>query len=757
MSGAMNRSRLGTEDLLEAFDQQNECFLSLTRAIGWVSAFQEKCNSGRQLGRTRAASTLNREASGKVGYELRRAKPERDKQLLGSERETMNYRPDIDGLRAVAVLAVVFYHAGFSGVSGGYIGVDVFFVISGYLITRILLAEMLSGRFSVLYFYERRVRRLLPALFAMLMTCFIVGWAWLGPEDYAAMARSGIATLLFASNIWFWQNSGGYFGGATDLLPLLHTWSLAVEEQFYILFPLFLLLLLQLGRRTTLAVTLSVVAISLLLAIWATPRSPSASFYLLPTRAWELGVGSLLALNLLPYAAPRWARESAGALGLIAILWAVAMYDGATEFPGLAALPPVLGTAALIWAGSAGGCFAGQILSWRPVVFVGLISYSLYLWHWPIMAFARNRLVSIDLPLAWQLGTITLSIFLAWMSWRCIERPSRNGRGGSSVFAASAAAVVVLGVLAVAVVMSGGAEWRYSQEQRSQLASLDSAKNIRACGGDRSTGNLCTFGDEKGKGGRVLLWGDSHAEALLPAVDAWARTKGIALDYASASACAPLPELVRSDQAFAEQRRCLRFNKRISKHAASGRYQSVLLHARWPIYVEGTHSISTDAGKPIALARSGDAFPANAERNASLVSTALSDLLKRLTAANLHVVLIGPVPELPWNVGDRVKASVLYDTPLPPPPTAEPVRARQASSNAVLTTSAERESVYVLDLTRSLCGSTCPTHDNANVWYRDDNHLSPAGAVQLALPVLSASMRRWPKPFVDADALDTKD
>ena len=289
----------------------------------------------------------------------------------------MKYRSDIDGLRAVAVLPVVFYHAGVPGFSGGFVGVDVFFVISGYLITQIIFDEMRKGQFSILSFYERRARRILPALFVVLTICLAAGWFLLFPDDYDQMARSAVSALLFSSNIWFWQNSGGYFGGTTDYLPLLHTWSLAVEEQFYIIFPLFLMALVRLGRRATSKFTLVLVIVSLSLAIWASPRMPSASFYILYTRIWELGVGSLLALHVGSIMPTRWVREILAAVGLLAILVPVTLYNSATLFPGVGALPPVFGAAALIWAGSAGTHFAGPAtivatisVRWSNVLFV---------------------------------------------------------------------------------------------------------------------------------------------------------------------------------------------------------------------------------------------------------------------------------------------------------------------------------------------------------------------------------------------------
>lgn len=655
----------------------------------------------------------------------------------------MKYRPDIDGLRAVAVLPVVFYHAGLSGVPGGFVGVDVFFVISGYLITRIIHDEMLEDRFSILHFYERRARRILPALLTVMAASLAMGWVWLSPADYDALARSAGSVLVFLSNVWFWQNSGGYFDGATDFLPLLHTWSLAVEEQFYILFPLMLLMLVRMGRRTTLWVTAALILGSLVLAAWATPRMPSASFYLLPTRIWELGVGSLLALGLAPGTAPRWLRELVGVLGLAAIVYAVTQYDGATVFPGLAALPPVLGAAALIWVGGAGGSLAGRLLSWQPVVFVGLLSYSLYLWHWPIMAFARNRMMDLHLPPAWQVGTIALSLLLAWASWRYVECPFRAGgarrMSRGTIFAASGAGIVVLGVAAAAIVMTGGVERRFDPQQVALLEPVGYTPAIRACRGSRAMADLCSFGDAQGTGGRWLLWGDSHAEAMLPAIDALAHDRGVALDFASDAACAPLPRVIRSDRDSGQRTRCLRFIDLLSDHALQAGYDTVVLHARWPLYVEGIRTGPEDDNL-LVLAWVGADFPA-------LLEVALSDLVTSLTRAGLRVVLVGPVPELPWDVGTHLKAAVLYDTPIPTPPPVSEIQARQARTLTILNSVTDTPGAVLVELTDALCAKTCPTQDGLSAYYRDNNHLSPLGAERLALPVLNA---RWPAPAASA-------
>ncbi len=664
----------------------------------------------------------------------------------------MQYRPDIDGLRAVAVLPVVFYHAGLAGFSGGFVGVDVFFVISGYLISRIIHDEMLQRRFSILFFYERRARRILPALFVVIAANFLAGWILLSPGDYDAMAWSAASVLVFLSNVWFWQNSGGYFDGATDYLPLLHTWSLAVEEQFYILFPLMLLVLVRWGRSTTLVVTVTMVAASLALAGWATPRMPSASFYLLPTRLWEMGAGSVLALGLAPQSAPRWLREAAGLLGLGAILYAVTIYNSATVFPGFSALLPVLGATLLIWVGLAGGSLAGQLLSWRPLVFVGLLSYSMYLWHWPIMSFARNRLLTIELPPVWQLSTILLSLVMAWASWRFVERPFRSKRGGgigkSAIFAASGAGTVALGAAAAIVAVTGGAQGRFDESELQTLAGPERDPVAQSCGGARPIDQLCAFNKTASSAtGSWLFWGDSHAEAMLPAVMAIAAERGQRLEYANQSACAPLPGLNRLDQPLSHRDKCLGFKSRIEQHIlGSGTYSTVLLHARWPLYVEGTHR-QHGAKTSVSFSKTGDkslADTTTAGENLVLVEAALLGLVTRLKDAGANVVLIGPVPEIPWNVADRMKALALYGETLPPPPDRGPIMARQGRSETMLRRIARRTGALYVPVSSELCKNTCPTHKGPEIFYRDDHHLSPEGALHLVLPVLQNALSILP-------------
>lgn len=365
----------------------------------------------------------------------------------------MRYRPEIDGLRSVAVVPVIFYHAGFTLFSGGFVGVDIFFVISGYLITTIMVEAMEDGRFSVARFYEQRARRLLPALFIVLLFCFVASFIWMVPPQVEELSRSMIATLFFVSNIYFWQQTD-YFAPDSDLNPLLHMWSLSVEEQFYLFFPILLLILWKAGGpRISMIIVGAITVLSLVLSEFAWRTMPVANFYLLPMRAWELGLGALCAMWL--RGRPRTDSELGAGTGIFMILVAIFFYDATIPFPSVYALLPVLGTCCIIIFASS-STLVGRFLSLRFAVGIGLISYSAYLWHQPLMAFARIRDAS-DAPSSWLMGALVLVSFgLAIMTWAWVEQPFRRRKnplfpGRASVFNISILGFIVL----IAVGMSG--------------------------------------------------------------------------------------------------------------------------------------------------------------------------------------------------------------------------------------------------------------------------------------------------------------
>ena len=441
----------------------------------------------------------------------------------------LDYRADLDGLRAVAVVPVILYHFGFSWVPGGFVGVDVFFVLSGFFITRQIVDGLARGRFTILEFYDRRIRRLLPALAAMLFASTVAALALLLPDDLKRFGAFAAAAALSSGNGAAWY-SADYFGPDANTLPLLHTWSLAVEEQFYAFFPILLIFSWRYWRKYIPAVVTLVVVASFTLSIWATAAHPSAAFYGLPTRMWELGLGCLLAVSIVPPTAILWLRNAATATGLAGIAISVLTYSSKMPFPGLAAALPCLGCALVIWAGQtpnqaegakgASLCLMARPLTSRPVVLVGLISYSLYLWHWPLIVFSRYA--SIEQPSGRDQIILLLVIFaVAFASWRFIELPLRHGGAiWPSLwhrFTYAGGVVLAITVLGVLVNWSDGFPGRFPtgvvamSQQAGDFSPV--RKRCHAAGdGGEAFADTCVFGVPSGH--QVVVLGDSHAAEL---------------------------------------------------------------------------------------------------------------------------------------------------------------------------------------------------------------------------------------------------
>ncbi len=338
----------------------------------------------------------------------------------------MIYRKEIDGLRALAVLPVILFHAGFGIFSGGFVGVDVFFVISGYLITSIIMDELETGRFTLAGFYERRARRILPALFFVMLACLPFAWWLLLPHELEAFGQSLMAVAVFASNILFWLQTD-YFAATSEQIPLLHTWSLAVEEQYYVLFPLLMMLAWGLGKRWLVGLIALVALLSLGWSEWLWRGSVEANFYLIPSRAWELMLGALTAFYLQKNLPPQgMMAQIASLLGIALLAYAVFWFDEGIPFPSVYALVPTLGAVLLILFATP-ATWVGKLLASPPLVGVGLVSYSAYLWHQPLFVFARMQ--ALDEPsVGMMAGLSVIALVLAWFSWRFVEKPFRDRR-----------------------------------------------------------------------------------------------------------------------------------------------------------------------------------------------------------------------------------------------------------------------------------------------------------------------------------------
>lgn len=651
-----------------------------------------------------------------------------------------SYRPDIDGLRAIAVLGVVAYHLGLNG--GGYVGVDVFFVISGFLITQILIEELAASRSGtqiLARFYERRIRRILPALVVVCALSYAAAVLWLFPEDLREFGRSLQSVAIFISNIHF-QRKTGYFDGAADEKPLLHTWSLAVEEQYYVLFPLALWLIWRWrGATAAFAICLVIAAASLVYAEFQVRSAPEAAFFSTPARIWELLTGALLAMarDWLPAARP--ARETMAATGAVLVAVTYASYSPTTSFPGLGAIMPVLGSALLIAAGAKGGAVVSRVLSAPILVGIGLISYSVYLWHWPLMVFVKYRFAPLLEQHASAVSALlfAVSLLLGYLSWRFVEQPFRrpsSTQGRHRVFAVQTVTmlVMVLGGIAlsrldglpgrwsdgVLAVLNPQAAFPASQRPICRPAAPARFEQIRICDANAAVAS----------GDAVLLWGDSHAAMLSDEIARHAgkdRTVFTAIN----AGCPPLAGVVLGGRGRSDK--CRQHNARVLEFLAQTqpRVSKVLLVARWPYYAEGTR-MPYESGQGVLL---GEGDPADAHRVMQVQLTATVESLLQSVDA---VALLAPFPEFDRPVAvSLARARAWGHAPLERQ-TAAALARRQRSSIAALQTAAgiAPHRIAVVSPLSHFCDQAgCDFADaDGRPLFTDTNHLSAPGIARIA-------------------------
>lgn len=641
------------------------------------------------------------------------------------------YRPEIDGLRAIAVVAVVLFHASVPGLSGGFVGVDVFFVISGYLIARLIRRERAEGRFSVVGFYERRARRILPALLAMLAVSGLAALILL-PQDLQRFGSSLAAITVFASNVQFarWND---YFGFTTGSAPLLHTWSLAVEEQFYLVFPVLLALVGRWAPRLLVPLLAMIAAGSFGYSVWAAEHSANLAFYSPLSRAWEFLAGVLLAIGGL--AAPRDRRigDALAIAGLAAIAWAVWRLTPAMPFPGLNALAPCLGTALVIHGAQAPGSLAARALSVRPLVLVGLASYSLYLWHWPLIVFGSYYVLDEAWVTSARIAMAALSVPVAFASWRWIERPFRGPRGLLTrrvLFGAALAASLALGLYGVSLRLAEGLPRRFAPEALA-LTDPDFKAAFRCAGQPLERyADSCLIGDP-GKRPSFVLWGDSHAAMYRDGLDALARRQGVAGYDLTALGCTPLIGFSEPSWQVCQTR-----NRQILKIIARVRPRAVIFAGKWgPTF--GPFIRPDSRGVWIRQARHDPRFT-QAEARAALEKTVTD-----LAALGVEVYFVEDIPFILAAVPDRLaKARVIGAPTRADIPTKE--YRRQLSAAASLARGLEaRGLVRVVRPGEILCGPrTCGAVAGGELLYRDGGHLNRQGALRVAPvfePVLAAA------------------
>ena len=681
----------------------------------------------------------------------------------------MHYRPEIDGLRAVAVVPVILFHAGFAPFAGGYVGVDVFFVISGYLITTILVSEREAGTYSLLDFYERRARRILPALFLVMLCTVPFAWRWLAPDAFEDYARSGAFAALFLSNFHFLEKSS-YYDVESALRPLLHTWSLAVEEQFYLLFPLVLIPLGAFMRRKFLLAFLILAALSLAVAEWGWRTYPGENFYFTFSRLWELLAGSICAVLL--FSRPQMRSDAAALVGLALIAWSVISYSAATPFPSVYTLVPVIGTMLVILFADT-GTWAARALSLGPMVWIGLVSYSAYLWHQPLFAFARIR--SVAEPPIWVMAALSLvTLGLAWLTMRYVETPFRRRNlmaGRRGLLGASAAGMLGFAALGFWGVGTGGFPARLDQVapgiatvMRAQLLS-ETADTSCIDGLGSSDIGLCTIyglGSDTPPDGaagtdapdtpaqgpiktrtRVAVLGDSHGQALLPGFALMSREHGVEVQAAARGACPPLLGVYLA-KGGTYARECQEFVQKTADDVIESGVDAVYLVARWSLYTSGEFGES----KPTyALSETFGAQQVGAVARLANFEAALSRTLAHYIEAGVRVVLVGQVPlqnvmaqtliEQAMLTGlDREESAAKFKGSFVP---RDMYDAFSAEVDDILRRVASREGAELLLVSDHFLdeGSYAWMRDGRAL-YRDTNHLSVAGALGLA-PLLSES------------------
>jgi peptidoglycan/LPS O-acetylase OafA/YrhL len=665
----------------------------------------------------------------------------RDTSPAGTATNAGAYRPDIDGMRALAVGLVVLHHVGFHRVSGGYIGVDVFFVISGYLITSIIFPKIAERRFSYLDFFGRRVKRLSPVLSLVIAVTLAAGLVLLLPSDLEKLASSAVWVSLFAGNFFFWRNYGGYFADDAQSAPLLHTWSLAVEEQYYLLWPLSLVIALRLfGARNTVILICLAVPPLIYLSELGTRLTIGAAYYLLPTRFFELLVGSVAALLHLPerLALHRHVATLLGSAGLAAIVYAGITLTPASAFPGYNALWPVLGTLLVIV--STPG-LANRALTAAPVVYLGKLSYSLYLWHWPIIACMHYT--GLEFSLTARLLAMGGALLLSMASYHLVENPLRHRRYASrrQIFLwLYVAPTALIAAAALAILATQGLPQRFDaalvnadRAVATRVHQQRSACHVPARSWQQPLDADCVFGAGGAAAPTVLLIGDSHANHLVPFFEALLRDAGLQGNDYTMDRCPGLFGLEYGANAPIA-RQCAGRNALASMAIGERGYRYVVLAASWPdtntgsVHVDGRRLTDDDAVE-------------------KALSAALRRTLTRITESGALPVLVRETPTLP-GISPRCPLQVqLFGAD-------KDCHARHYRNGwldrSLPALQADFPTLQVLDPSSLLCDDSgrCAMRLEDLPLYSDDNHFNAPGSALLG----EVYLREHGNPFIAGDA-----
>lgn len=666
--------------------------------------------------------------------------------MSSSERASYDrtYRPDIDGIRAIAIISVVCYHAGVPWLHGGFTGVDIFFVISGYLIGGHIFAELLSGSFSFLQFYRRRAKRILPAFYVVLAFAILAALVLLSPFEAVDFGRYAMAATLSVSNILFGREAGNYFAVKSELNPMLMTWSLGVEEQFYAVIPLLMVLLARIRRSFLLPAIISICVLSFLYACYELGIHPQAVFYSLPARAWELGVGIALAVAELKRKCTFLSKplaQLAGLTGLALMLTPMAMLTTASLFPGAAALPSVLGTTLVIAASA--GWVNRQLLSFPPLILIGRISYSWYLWHWPILSFLRItsggnlQPPTVALAIAASLGAATATYYV-------IEQPFRRSTlsAASLLFRYAMASLVALAICGT-IWMSRGIPQRYPEvsriERKNSNAYFMLASDPCIMENEKTDPNLSEVCFDPPDGHSVVaLWGDSHASVLAPALRKIIHAQRYGVAEFSKSSC---PPLIGVSYYYPEEpgvsANCFLYNRKVATLINStNRIKTVILAGFW----EAPYLPSRNCWIINELNIIQKRPSVEAER--TLFIHSLATTIQYLQASGKQVIVLDDVPNFKFDplwivrtshittrhrIAEWIGAVDVSDTG---------VALQNSAPSAALVTSLLRDTMRafpgatLVDLRQELCNQAgqCAYRQDDQLIYADTHHVTADGA-----------------------------
>jgi len=640
----------------------------------------------------------------------------------------MTYRKDIDGLRALAVLAVIFYHLDFFFVPGGFIGVDIFFVISGFLITQTIQQDIQEKKFTITHFYIKRIRRIVPALFFITMIVILFSFFFLPKNELNEFLWSVVSVSTFTSNIFFWQHSD-YFFVTSELKPLLHTWSLGIEEQFYIFFPVFMLLSYKLSNKKILLLLSIFLLSSFILS--ASPMATNhlnANFFLPFTRFWELLIGSLLALVIKYNNCNKTINNFISLVGLLLIFISIVTLDSNSVFPGINALYPVLGAVLIIYSAASTTTYLSNILSIKYIRYIGFISYSLYLWHWPIIALSKNIVVG-DFTITMQLSILILTFTLSTLTYFFIEQPFRINKklkkilelrnGFITLFILALIAVIALLIMTINS-KEAKKEIHKSANCFHKIETLESTKR-------------CSLGDQNAS--KILvLYGDSHSAAMIPAFEKLAFENSSRIITISIPGCAPLFGVFRNDGLGTSSSCTGEYSKNIEIFLNKNResIDMVFLVARWDLYEKGyikrgrlqkeTHFLSDQ-----------NIESKNAKDSSQVLKKALIRTITTITEKfNIKTSVLETVPILHGDIRRRGIENTTKE---------EYLIQKKFISNSTRTLKSNPLLTFINPINIFCETDLCKMFDKKEALYTDDNHLSEKGSL-LLYPLLQSTLNK---------------